>query len=79
MLTGFHGMHVTLGTIMLIVMFLGIVLERTLHARKSICLSKQQVGIGTLLMWFGWDYLFSFTSFKTSLVGSGVWLYPAHE
>lgn len=47
LLTGFHGLHVTLGTIMLLIMFLPLLSKITLH-QKAILVFKRQVGIGTL-------------------------------
>ena len=42
MLTGFHGLHVTLGAIMMIVMA-GARLRRTLHQERSICFPSNRL------------------------------------
>ena len=51
MLTGFHGMHVTLGTVMLLIQWL-----RSLKGHFTMMINldlRLHLGIGTLSMWFG--------------------------
>ena len=57
MLTGFHGFHVTLGTVMLIVILFRCIKGHLLQI--SILVLKVLLGIGTLLMWYGYFYFFS--------------------
>lgn len=52
MLTGFHGAHVTLGTIILIVMFVRI-LRGHFNPEKHFGF-EQPAGIGTSSTWCGW-------------------------
>lgn len=62
LLTGFHGMHVTLGTVFLIILFV-----RVLKGHFSLSSTlpfKRVVGIGTLWMWYGSAYLSSFMYFS---------------
>ena len=46
MLTGFHGLHVTIGAIMLFVIWAR-VLKRALHAEAAFRVSKASRGTGT--------------------------------
>jgi cytochrome c oxidase subunit 3 len=59
MATGFHGFHVFVGTIALIVSFVRIVLNHGLQTLIILVLN-QLFGIGTLLMLFGYFYLSMF-------------------
>ena len=55
MLTGFHGFHVTIGTIMLIVILIRSI-SGHFTPRNHFAL-KRSLGTGTLLTWCGWDFL----------------------
>ena len=65
MLTGFHGFHVTLGAIMLTVIYF-----RVLAATSNlniILVLKGYPGIGTLWMWSGWVCLYLFIYYRNKL------------
>lgn len=70
MLTGFHGMHVLLGTIMLAVMWLRAAKGTSLATATS--LSKQPRGTGTSSTWCGWRCSCSYMSFEGGDWGFGI-------